>query len=544
MEFLSNEVLLEIFVYLDQRDLRNVMLVNRSFQELISQSQKMMQKFTLNIDFRNIFWNCFGMEICLDKSIDALMSSTRRFQNLSISNIIENGYVTKMWEQVDEFLRKFRGSLANVEFVDCEFSTLDLVEMLCILPNLSKIEFQRVNVTYDSETSLHSYNKVFKLKNLKELEIRNCKLTNHFFKIFVHVENLEKLFIRDYVENVDEVVFWRSEYRSLVKFLCQQKSLKVLYLDSTLNANMFNVNLKNSIGFQLTKLSIRNFEKCRLEYILQFLVTQKSLERFEVDLMSPAGEYFDEIFQYILGLETLKDLRLNVVVSDAFKYKLKHLDSFIHCYNSLRTLTLDYCNQSFVDAKEWNEELFINYLVGAFPNIRKFSLFHYGDSSGSGFLKISDLSTIKNWKHLEELEIETFDGKFLRNIELENLVRLKCCLKDVSTEDWEIFVQNNTSIKSLEIEINSISNSTLDIITKQLTRLEKLSLSSFCYNLKDINEDTIGIVCNNCQNLKQLSLELPSTCENLKSETIIVLKSKAGLDFKFSYYRENALEFY
>lgn len=547
MEFIFDEILLEIFSYLDSKDLLNVMVVSRRFNKLVSTSPRLMEKITLKIDFKNIFWNCFGREVCLDKSIDALMSSKRVYQNILLVNVWENGIISKLWEQVDEFLRKFRNNLKHIRFVDCEFSTVDLIEMLYVLPNINKISFQRVvvGIRNDIEETLQAHNKVFQLSNLRELEIKYCTMSHYFFYIFVHVENLEILSVKNYEEYAyEDDIYHRSEYASLEKFLCQQNSLQVLEFDSALNSKMFNKSVEKSIKFQLSKLTVKNFMKAKLENTVKFLKTQKKLKSFEIDLINSNNESVDEILNFILGLSFLENLRLNVIVSDKFKYEIKNIDSIHYFNDNLKHLSIDYYNQNRLSQgiHDWNEHSLFKYLVGVFPNVNKFSLFYYLNSSGAGLLKVSDLEPIEKWKHLEELEIETIGGPFLSKLKFENLKKLKCCLKDITLNDWETFVRNNDGIKSLEIEINSIDNSTINLITKQLKQLEVLSISSFCFNLNEINEATIIIVCKNCEKLKKLKLELPSSCEYLKLETVQQLKSKVGLDYRFLFYKQSVIQ--
>jgi hypothetical protein len=544
MENLSNEILLKILNFLDFKSLLNILETSIRFRDLVENSQVLMSKLSVEIDFRNIFWNCFGDEICVDKSIDALTSSTRKYQKICLNNLKENGFVTKLWEQVDEFLRKFSENLKCLKFFNCEFSSIDLLEMLCLLPKLQSLSFHKVIVIFDIESNFSTFNKVYKLKNLKQLEIKNSEMTEHFFKILVHVENLENLSIDDFVENLEsEECFLKNEFRSLERFLCQQKSLKSLEINGDCShSQTFLKGTESATNFELSILKLKGFENCSLENIAKFLKTQKKLKSLEIDVSCRKHEFYDEIFQHTFNLENLQELQLNIIVSNKLKYNLKRYQRFQSASN-LRTLSLYYIERDDVDPQEWMEYLLLENFSFAFPHLKKFRLFYYGNLDDRGALKVADLQAINNWKHLDSLEIQQINGNFLKQFALKNLKNLKSCLRDVAIYDWETFTRNNRGIQNLTIEINSIDNESIDLITRNLKNLENISISSFCYNLKDINENTIEIILKNCTFLKSLNLELPSSCEKMKQETQDLLDSKIELKCEFSFYREQSLKY-
>lgn len=517
---LPDEILIIIFAKLSPKDLLNITETCIHFNELISQTQILTKKLSLKIDFRTIFWNCSG-EVNTSQSIGALWRTERKYESLVVVNLVDHSVVTKLFDFAEEIFDRFSKELKSVKFVRCEFNSCDLIECLGFIKHLENLCFKEVEIIVVPVSS-----KCFKLRFLKDLKFIRCR--NMFFECFVHSEQLERLTVIDFGDiagQIDEVALHRT-YNPVDGFLSQQRNLKHLVIqDSKGSEDYFKTN-KDAFKFQLSSFE---WEGVSLKNLMNFLGGQVSLQKIKLHKLEnheEVAEYqdnkddYNEVLRFILCLEDLEELSIHLW-NDKDIYSL-----FRYSCASLTSLEIKLsisCQLS--DETEFN----IN-----FPNLKILTV------DGADGIAPKIIQALSSLKKLNVLNIHADSGSILRDLNVKTLSHLKVYLKDFSIEDWQEFTNNHPQLEILQLEASKIDNPTIELIVSNLKELKHLSITSFCFNLTEINELTLRLILENCNNLKRLELELPSSCKNLRTETVVLL-NKLRIDCKFSYYNQISL---
>lgn len=175
---LSNEVILLIFEYLDEKSLLNASLVCKDWSELISTSTATMKKFKLCLNRRNmpskgdhLKWKHLNLEI-----------------RIAISTIISDAYFN---ESMENIINSFEFSCTkNLIFTTMEKPDLQqIIELLTRMPQLENLCILLLDCP-----------KVFEETKLKHVELSKLKTLTFFYhgknKIlikFIKAEELSEL---------------------------------------------------------------------------------------------------------------------------------------------------------------------------------------------------------------------------------------------------------------------------------------------------------------------------------------------------------------
>lgn len=193
MDNLPDSILIKILDNLSWKELLEVQLVCKRYNEIVSGSVRLMQKFRVRIIFRD------------EIQAEPLVNSIRKYQYASLFFLTDCSCSTK--EKLYQILKKLN-TIKNIEFWFCTLYLRHLTKILKSLPkDLHVISFHNVKVhpeDYD-EDELPDF------KCLKELKLHHSQ-NDSFIDLFANstqlkIITLEKSEINTSVEN----------------FLCKQK---------------------------------------------------------------------------------------------------------------------------------------------------------------------------------------------------------------------------------------------------------------------------------------------------------------------------------
>ena len=193
MENLPDQILINILNNLDSKELLEVMLVCKRYNEIVSGSIRLMQKFRVRIIFRD------------EIQAEPLSNSIRKYQYASLFLLTDSSCSTK--EKLNQILKKLT-TIRNIEFWFCTLFLRHLTKILLSLPkDLHVISFHNVRVhpeEYD-EDELPDFH------CLKELKIHHSQ-NDCFIDLFANSTQVKSVTIE------------KSEITTAIeKFLCKQK---------------------------------------------------------------------------------------------------------------------------------------------------------------------------------------------------------------------------------------------------------------------------------------------------------------------------------
>lgn len=252
---LPYEMLESIFDYVLCNDLKNLMLIESRFREIVITSPRLMRKLRL------VLWENWRSRVPF---------------------IEENG------NNVKELIFDHTSFEKPNEFKD----------LMKLMRGIEILKLNNVHIIAENITKKY---KVLSLKipKIKKLDMDNSKAVPKVLKLY-----LKKL-------QVQELKLDFSHYNTtsdLTEFLCKQKHLKKLTLsgfENIMYKSLFSDDINDRVQFQLKHLII-NHRIVPNASFLSFLKTQKSLEKLEVHKEINITEFFNVIFEMSIASLTLQ----------------------------------------------------------------------------------------------------------------------------------------------------------------------------------------------------------------------------------------------
>ena len=438
MENFPNEIILNIFDFLDRDGLKDVLNVCKRFRGLIIGSRRLMKKLPMNL--------------------------------------------SKNWINKVEFAGDFGDFVQILKMDFCTFESME--EFKSILNLFPSIEKLKINYIYIKQppielsarreiTQAISGSKEFSFADLKSVEISSkfwgyitqidSKILNH-----LNTENLEELLIKLPMQKFSP---------DFINFLCKQRKLKTLqifddFIDSflfddfteTLTYNnfissLFEIDLSERVTFQLKKFAI-HYRGDHRENFTKFLSTQSELEELEI------RKYEDDFVRFKLTFDLLKDFRVRKLciplelvpantINDVERYINPHVQE-------LRLMGYN------------NDPVLFNLILKIFPNLKSLRL---------EYMLEFPCNNLAAMPHLESIHADHFKIDSLQNIKINKLKMLTIGnLYPFVFTDWEGITKVNANIQEIVIRevshfntMTAIKNS-VGILLRDLKQLQFLNI--------------------------------------------------------------------
>lgn len=412
MENFPNEIILNIFDFLDRDGLKELLNVCKRFRELIISSRRLMRRLPMNL--------------------------------------------SKNWINKVEFAGDF-GDFVQVLTMDfCTFDSLDEFKTIVnLFPNIEKLKINYIYIKQppiqiSSQQEMTRVNGEVEdgfFPNLKSVEISSkfwgyitqldSKILNH-----LNTENLEELLIKLPMQKFSP---------DFIDFLCKQRKLKTLqvfdeFIDSflfgdfteslTFNSfisSLFEIDLSERVTFQLKKFSI-HYRGDHRDNFTKFLNTQLELEELEIK------KYEDDFVRFKISFDLLKDFRvrklcipLELIPSNT----LNDVERYVNPH--VQELQLKGYN---------NDPVLFNLMLNIFPNLKSLRL---------EYMHEFPCENLALMPYLDSIHADHFKVDSLLNIKVKNLRKLIIGnLYPLVFSDWEGITKINQNIQ--EIVINEVSH--------------------------------------------------------------------------------------
>lgn len=284
---LPEEVILEIFSYLDVTAIRNCHLVCKNWDELISTSWRIMEKFQLSL---STFHNRPSYQHnCLITNLNEILSIRRIFLTMKFDSLIYNeAEIMKIVEVHGAFIK-----CLTINF--CQMKSTVLNRVLNSMPNIETL--------FVSGTPMRSLSKIYPIesKTLKYLSISACN-----WKVFDY-------FLRCQVETLEIKVYMDGDRGHFENFLSKQTKIHTFSLNGYSKSiyRIFEQNAFESCSqLKLKKFSISNLHNESIKEVennlLKFLkMNSNTIEEMNLNTqLSPA--VYDAVLTKIHSLTKLK----------------------------------------------------------------------------------------------------------------------------------------------------------------------------------------------------------------------------------------------
>lgn len=437
MENFPNEIILNIFDYLDRESLKEVLNVCKRFRELVIGNRPLMKRLPMNL--------------------------------------------SKNWLNKIEFAGDFGDYVKVLKMDFCTFESLEEFKTIVdLFPNVEKL---KINYIYIKQPPIELSPQRELSPKLTEPEVvfsdlRSVELSSKFWgyitqldsKILKHLntDNLEEFLIKLPMQKFSP---------EFIEFLCKQRKLKTLqvfdeFIDSflfddfteslTYNnfiSSLFEIDLSERVTFQLKKFAL-NYRGDHRENFSKFLSTQNELEELEI------RKYEDNFVRFKISFDLMRDFRvrklclpLELVPANS----LSEVERYVNPH--VQDLHLTGVN---------NDKVLFNLLLKLFPNIKCLHLEYMLEFSCENLALMT---------HLESIRADHFKIDSLENIKIKKFKKLEVAnLYPFVYTDWENITMNNPTIQ--EIIINEVSHfntmtavkNTVGILLKNLKRLQYLKI--------------------------------------------------------------------
>ncbi|KAL7013594.1 hypothetical protein ACKWTF_015484 [Chironomus riparius] len=434
MNFLPNEMLLEIFKHLNAPDLLSLSYVNQKINEIITKSE-LVEKFTLN--FRKLNEN------------DGESAKNRNYKRLRIGFFKPNVHTS--------IINEIGGNFVHLEFSFCKLKLDVIKKILMSCPNVKSLKFLKSQlsdvpndmrgdwpVLIDLDIEFHTSDlRIFRV--LTECVARKLVMDHKYLKATGIVDDLQ-IFLRNQ-ENLQELSL-SDFYRTHLFF---NSSLdRVPFRLTTLRLR--NINLARTDHFKafmeqnhvdnLKVLEIQKFENCNFSALI---AACKCLEELKIDNLHQISDI--EEIPYLKKLTVFGQLPLK-------------LNQLIHKFPSLVSVEMHYCGLSY------DEEEFMK-AYGRINVPHDFTALHIIDTT------ISKLKT-KTIKILELKNVKICDDFFESNRQVEELHIENCAFNE---DTLMMFLTEN--LENLTIINEIVTQKILDRIKDICVSLKILRLKIF-----------------------------------------------------------------
>lgn len=448
MDFIPNELALNIFEFLDRDSLKMMSSVNKRFRELIITNSFFMRKLPMKL--------------------------------------------SKNWLSKVEFASNFGFFVKSLTMEYTTFESLDEFKaVINLFPNIEKLKIIYIYIKQPSLDLTVNQDEIpppqSQFNHLKTIEISS--------KFWGYITQLDSK-ILDHL-NTSQLEEFRLKLPMqklsphLIDFLCRQSRLSVLqiydeFIDSflfddfteslTYNqfiSSLFEIDLSARANFQLKKLAINyRGDRNHSENFQKFLTTQSELEELEIK------KYEDDFVRFKISFELMRDFRvrkLSIPLELMPANILADVERFVN--RNVIDLSLRGYN---------NDEQLFNLMLKIFPNIRRLHLEYMID------FPCDALSTLQ---HLEELSVDHFKIDCLQNIKINKLKSLKIgTLYPFVYTDWEAITKVNCNI--VEITVREVSHfNTMTAIKNSITiMLHDLKQLKFLKIIQNDSNDCLKII--------------------------------------------------
>ena len=489
-ESFPDEILIEIFTYLTANELKQILMTNRVFRDIVSRSSKLMKKFLLKISPKRKF------------DFESLTRFERIHQNTKLLDFkAENESI----ELVIEGLWNIGENVKSFELNDCEISKENLLNVLRSMENL--IKFDLLNTKVSVETVKNPP----KFMNLKFLKVIESDLV---FDVFENAVKLQEISLQTSDRNDVNV-------KCFEQLLMRQSELKCLELFNIKFSNFLEE--KKTFPFQLSSLTIQHCHVKEKENLEAFLLSQKCLKEVElsVDNMKlnlDRLRYFEESLAIVFVMKKLK--KISIVIENYNFTNMKFLHQITNPGVDLLSLNID---KSLCD---------ITSVIRVFPNIKSL------DISSKEIIVENVVFINENLQNLQKLKLSTFPKAIFGSFKVKNLKTLHVNETNLELENWTDFLENHPNITKLVINFTfftDLSEDFVDRITRKLTKLEHVELIDKWIGMKN---EIYLVICENCKNLKYLKLWNINVEKNFEELDKEFLRKR---NIKFHIYNDESL---
>ena len=480
-----DEVWEEILDYLDVQSLLGTTETCCKFNNLISESPRIMKKLTLKIDEDQKDRNHSDEEeddeslairnnATLSNSktvISAVLKSQRLYKNIVISHPFRDETTRK---QIIKILVLFSKSVQKLTFlVDDSFSRKEIIEILKPCDNLKECSFDFIYFEVDDDVlespELPSMKKLYNI-------IEEPKL----YTMLSCCNKLKKLYVSESHSNTENA----GNGQMLEEFLVKQQHLVDLTIIKEEIFTMFSTNILSQCKFNLQRLEL-NGKICFVnpENALKFFQTQTQLKEVKIHLDGDwnGNHATKDILKHIF---MNKDLQKLSVTSTS--YNIRSLDFLFYVMNPK------------VENLEC-ESLFITAFAKIFPYVKNLNF------SGKD-AEDDKVQLINDFKYLEVLHLDINHTKSLKNIQITSQTFntfIYMIMHHKFNVDFEIFLKRHPSIRHLDLPL-------------VLKYDEIIKITEFCPNL-----ETFTL----CHFMNEMTLSIQHLCLNLKKLNKIVITS-------------------
>lgn len=236
--------------------LENLKHLDLSFNKFVDFNVEALQSYHLSDTLEYLYLN--------DNKINSINFTKITLNNIKMINLADNQLtsVVLAYKSLTQLILEYN-LLSTIEIYDAD----GLKSLQCLHNNLTNIDFlidmkelTRLDLSYNSITNLYPVNK---LKNLKELSLRNSGFTINDFQLFSGLDNLMHIDLSENKLNSLNLKFITSE--DVVKFEIEHNNFtEIIYKEIT---DKF-INLR-SIAFCRNNLKL-NFNCTYLQEIVDF----------------------------------------------------------------------------------------------------------------------------------------------------------------------------------------------------------------------------------------------------------------------------------
>lgn len=471
MEKFPNEIILNIFEFLDRDGLRQTLNVCTKFRELIIGSRRLMRRLPLKL--------------------------------------------SKNWFDKIEFAGDF-GDFVKVLTMDyCTFESMD--EFKSIINLFPSIEKLKINYIYIKQPPIALANQLRSLQedvdagdvafpDLKSVDISSKfwgYITQIDSKILNHLNtcNLEELLIKLPMQKFAP---------DFIDFLCKQRKLKTLqvfdeFIDSFLFddftaslthnnfiTSLFEIDLSERATFQLKKFAI-HYRGDHRENFTKFLNTQNELEELEI------RKYEDDFVRFKVSFDLMRDFRVRKLCIPLELVPANTLND-VERYVNPHVLELRLMGYN-------NDPVLFNLMLKIFPNIKSLHLEYMLE------FPCENLSLMPN---LETIQAEHFKIDSLQNVKIPKLKKLTIGnLYPFVAADWESITKTNPTLQCIVISqvshfntMTAVKNS-LGILLRDLKNLQYIEI------IQNESPDCIKIIADMQQRQLRLSPYATKMCKEM-----------------------------
>ncbi|CRL02013.1 CLUMA_CG015155, isoform A [Clunio marinus] len=467
MDDLPNELLLEIFNYLDRESLKEILSVSKRFRELIISNSSLMRRLPMTL--------------------------------------------SKNWMNKIDFARNYGEFVKILKMNYCSFDSFEeFKKFLNLFPRVEKLNIFYIYIKQHENESSTSQ-ECHESDSTSFTSLKSVKISSKFWgyitqldsKILRHIntEDLEELFIKLPMQK------FSSEF---IDFLCKQRKLKTLevfdeFIDSflfddfteslTYNnfiSSLFEIDLSELVTFQLKRFAI-HYRGDHRENLSKFLKAQHELEELEI------RKYEDNFTRFKITFDLMRDLRvrklcipLELIPSNS----LNEVDRYVN--RNVRDLCLTGVN---------NNSMLFSLLLKIFPNIKTLRLEYMLEFPCDALTTLS---------RLENIYVQHFKIECLQNIKIPKFRKLEIGnLYPFVYTDWENVTKINPTIQEIVIKeishfntMTAIKNS-IGILLRDLKQLKYLKI------IQNDSFDCLKIVADIKHKRLRLSSYATKMCKDL-----------------------------